>query len=294
MTRSARFDARHRTFRTGRSEGDHGLDQPEHRVAARGARPTSRWWWTALALAAVVALLVVTTASAADPRLPPRHAAAHRVRRAGRRPRPGHRTDDDHDNDARTIPPAAVAPPPPEDTTLHTPEDVPDPSVRRPIQLIGRIQIPKIGLDTELRDQITQESIDLGPSHWPGTAAPGGFGNAVVAGHRNSHSAPFHDLARAASGRRHRARRRRAAARSPTRVTEMFVVNPDAMWITEQTPGSHPHALHLPPDRQRRAAPRRPGDARLSPTGTGPAAMEYRPRPRRPPDRRRRRRHATE
>ena len=53
---------------------------------------------------------------------------------------------------------------------LHTPADVPDPSVRLPIGLTGRIQIPKLGIDLELRDQITQESIDLGPSHWPGTA----------------------------------------------------------------------------------------------------------------------------
>src|SRR5205085_8452330 len=100
---------------------------------------------------------------------------------------------------APVAPPVAVAPAP-VDTTLGVPEDVPDPSVRRPIQVIGRIQIPKIGVDTDLRDQITQESIDLGPSHWPGTAAPGGYGNAVIAGHRSSHSAPFHDLGALTNG----------------------------------------------------------------------------------------------
>ena len=131
--------------------------------------------------------------------------------------------------------------PPPEDTTLHTPEDVPDPSVRRPIQIIGRIQIPTIGLDTELRDQITQESIDLGPSHWPGTAAPGGFGNAVIAGHRSSHSAPFHDLGALHAG--DAIVLSDASGHAFTyHVTEMFVVNPDAMWITEQRPG---HTLTL-------------------------------------------------
>ncbi len=133
--------------------------------------------------------------------------------------------------------PPPVAPPstPVEDTTLLSPEDVPEPQAILPIQLIGRIQIPKIGLDTDLRDQITQESIDLGPSHWPGTAGPGGFGNAVIAGHRNSHTAPFHDLGNLAP--------------SDTiilvtgdhtltyTVTELFVVAPDAVWITEQTPG---------------------------------------------------------
>ena len=50
------------------------------------------------------------------------------------------------------------------------------------------------GYDREdVRDQITQESIDLGPSHWPGTAAPGGYGNVVIGGHRTLHTAPFHD-----------------------------------------------------------------------------------------------------
>jgi sortase A len=134
-----------------------------------------------------------------------------------------------------------VVVPAPIDTTLLVPEDVPDPSVRRPIQIIGRIQIPKIGVDTELRDQITQESIDLGPSHWPGTAAPGGFGNAVVAGHRSSHSAPFHDLGALLAG--DTIQLVDAGGRTFTySVTESFVVNPDAIWIADQHPG---HTLTL-------------------------------------------------
>lgn len=126
--------------------------------------------------------------------------------------------------------------PPVEDTTLRQPVDVPDPSVRLPIAMMGRIQIPKIGLDAELRDQITQESIDLGPSHWPGTADPGGFGNAVIAGHRNSHSAPFHDLANVQKGDTITLVGGFGISYHYT-VTEMFVVAPTAMWITEQTPG---------------------------------------------------------
>jgi sortase A len=137
-----------------------------------------------------------------------------------------------------TTPPAPTPPPPPPpaETTLPTPEDVPDPSVIRPIGFVGRIQIPKIGLDAELRDQITQQSIDLGPSHWPGTAMPGGYGNAVIAGHRNSHTAPFHDAANLVTG--DPITLVDALGRSFTyHVTEMFVVDPTAMWITEQTPG---------------------------------------------------------
>ena len=135
-----------------------------------------------------------------------------------------------------TTTPAPPSPPPVADTTLRQPVDVPDPSVRLPIATLGRIQIPKIGLDTDLRDQITQESIDFGPSHWPGTADPGGFGNAVIAGHRNSHSAPFHDLANLQTGDTITLVGGFGISYHYT-VTEMFVVEPTAMWITEQTPG---------------------------------------------------------
>ena len=36
--------------------------------------------------------------------------------------------------------------------------------------------------------------LDRGPGHWPGTAAPGGYGNVVVAGHRATFSQPFRHL----------------------------------------------------------------------------------------------------
>ncbi len=210
---------------------DSSTPSPES-LARRGA---TRGWWLALtAFVAVVALLVVTAATAPDPRFPhgplPRTASIPRSDVRVRAMRPATTTTT---TTAPAPPPVAPAP---VDTTLLVPEDVPDPSVRRPIQIIGRIQIPKIGVDTDLRDQITQESIDLGPSHWPGTAAPGGYGNAVIAGHRSSHSAPFHDLGALVAGD--------AVALSDQaghvftyHVTEMFVVNPDAMWIVDQKPG---------------------------------------------------------
>jgi sortase A len=213
------------------------MDSTRSSTVRRAARrPTSPLWWVALAVAAVIGLIVVNAAAAPDPHvahglLPRTASGAPAVVRA-RAAAPTTTTT----TAPAPVPPPAVAPQSVEDTTLHTPEDVPDPSVRRPIQIIGRIQIPKIGLDTELRDQITQESIDLGPSHWPGTAAPGGFGNAVVAGHRNSYSAPFHDFAALRTG--DAVVLVDASGRAFTyRITEMFVVNPDAIWITEQTAG---------------------------------------------------------
>jgi sortase A len=216
------------------------MDSPSPRTDPHPGRgTTSRWRLAALALAGAIALLIVTTASAADPRLPhgplPRTATTPVVVRE----RP---TEPTTTTTTTTQPaPPTVAAPAPAATTLLTPEDVPHPSERRPIQLVGRIQVPKIGIDTELRNQITQESIDLGPSHWPGTAAPGGYGNVVIAGHRASHSAPFHDLGALQAG--DAIILRDAAGRAFTyHVTEQFVVYPGAMWITDQKPG---HTLTL-------------------------------------------------
>jgi sortase A len=77
-------------------------------------------------------------------------------------------------------------------TTLPTPEHVPSAyDSSRPGAPIGRIQIPAVGVDEVLYDQVTALSIDKGPSHWPGTAMPGQLGNVVVAGHRTSHRSPF-------------------------------------------------------------------------------------------------------
>ncbi|MEP6623182.1 MAG: class E sortase [Acidimicrobiia bacterium] len=196
---------------------------------------------TASAGLALTALTVVGVGATPAPSGPvahgvlPQTASSHeppRLQRAG--------AASDATSTTSTTSTTTPAPAPPSDTLL-TPEDVPDPSVIRPISIVGRIQIPKIGLDAELRDQITQQSIDLGPSHWPGTALPGGYGNAVIAGHRNSHTAPFHDTASLTVG--DAITLVDAAGRAFTyHVTEMFVVDPSAVWITEQKPG---HTLTL-------------------------------------------------
>jgi sortase A len=63
-----------------------------------------------------------------------------------------------------------------------------------PIATIGQISVPALGLDVELHQGLSLHNIDLGPSHWPGTALPGRLGNVVIAGHRVTHSRPFRHL----------------------------------------------------------------------------------------------------
>lgn len=75
------------------------------------------------------------------------------------------------------------------------PIDVPRNSyAREPLRTIGRIEIPKLGLRTEMHQGVTLNNIDRGPSHWPGTAMPGHPGNVVVMGHRVTHSRPFRNI----------------------------------------------------------------------------------------------------
>ena len=81
-------------------------------------------------------------------------------------------------------------PPPPEPPP---PEPAPPPpvAVDQRDTVIGRLEIPALGLDVALHQGIEMRVIDRGPSHWPGTALPGQPGNVVIAGHRVTNTRPF-------------------------------------------------------------------------------------------------------
>jgi sortase A len=127
----------------------------------------------------------------------------------------------------------AEHPPPP--PPLPSPAPLPDPSAYRDLVAIGRIQIPKTGVDQPVREGVEQMVIDAGPAHWPGTAQFGGWGNVVLAGHRTTHTEPFLRNAELApgddivlsdsTGTYHYA------------VTSVEVVPNTALWIVDQHPG---------------------------------------------------------
>ena len=90
-----------------------------------------------------------------------------------------------------TLPPTTTTTVPP--TTR--PVDVPaDSYAAEPLRTIGTIEIPKLGLRTDLQQGVTLNNIDRGPSHWPGTAMPGQNGNVVVMGHRVTKGRPFRHI----------------------------------------------------------------------------------------------------
>jgi sortase A len=66
--------------------------------------------------------------------------------------------------------------------------------------VIGRIEIPAIGLSKVVLHGVRRETLRHGPGHYPGTPLPGQAGNAAIAGHRTTYGAPFHDLDRLKPG----------------------------------------------------------------------------------------------
>jgi sortase A len=83
---------------------------------------------------------------------------------------------------------------------LPVPSNAPTDNEMEPQTFHGRIQIPKIEVDSPLLEGIRINTLDYGPGHWPGTAMPGQLGNVVVAGHRTSHNADFLRLDELAPG----------------------------------------------------------------------------------------------
>jgi sortase A len=131
-----------------------------------------------------------------------------------------------------TAPPDTAAPA----TTVALPQPIAPPAENAvdPTQLVGKIEIPKIGLDESLFEGIALSTLDKGPGHWPGTAMPGQPGNVVVAGHRVSHSKPFRHIDNLAEGDIVRFTINGAVFTYV--VTGHEIVDPTAIRIVAQTP----------------------------------------------------------
>jgi sortase A len=144
----------------------------------------------------------------------------------------------------RTVEPALetaaatpLTPPPPPNPVppLPVPAAMPNASNRVALREIGTIRIPKIGVDTAVREGIEQMVIDAGPAHWPGTAEFGSWGNVVLAGHRSTHTSPFLRVAELAPG--DEIILADASGTYTYHVTGTEVVANTALWIKDQHPG---------------------------------------------------------
>jgi sortase A len=136
-----------------------------------------------------------------------------------------------------TVASSTTLPPAPSTTlALSQPENPPeDEHADVPVVEIGSIEVPRIGLSAPLYEGIWLTVLDVGPGHWPGTAAPGGYGNAVIAGHRVTHSEPFRHIDELVPG--DTIVLADATGRYTYAVTGSEVVTPDDVGIVTQRPG---------------------------------------------------------
>ncbi len=99
---------------------------------------------------------------------------------------------------------------------------------------IGRLEIPAIDLDEQIREGVHLSVIDRGVAHWAGTAEGGGVGNMVLAGHRTTKTAPFRNLDRLRPGDSITVTGFDGRSAEYV-VRETLIVTPRDMWIVEQT-----------------------------------------------------------
>jgi sortase A len=60
--------------------------------------------------------------------------------------------------------------------------------------VVGKIEIPSIGLDWMFVEGVGLDVLKDGPGHYEGTPMPGEEGNASIAGHRTTYGQPFHNI----------------------------------------------------------------------------------------------------
>jgi sortase A len=58
-------------------------------------------------------------------------------------------------------------------------------------EVLGKIEIPKIGLSAFVIEGVSDSDLHNGPGHYPATPLPGQQGNSAIAGHRTTYGAPF-------------------------------------------------------------------------------------------------------
>jgi sortase A len=120
---------------------------------------------------------------------------------------------------------------------LPVPEGAPvDPHAATAQVVHGTLSLPTIDVAQPLQEGVTLTAIDRGPSHWPGTAMPGEVGNVVVAGHRVTHTRPFHDIDQLQPGDP-LVFTMNDGTEWTYALTGIEIVPPDAMHIVDQHPG---------------------------------------------------------
>jgi sortase A len=121
-----------------------------------------------------------------------------------------------------------------------------DAYAQEPVIELGRIVIPRIGVDMVMYEGIRMTTLDNGPGHWPGSAMPGQAGNVVVGGHRTSKHKVFRNIDDLVAG--DEIIYRDEAGEHVYIVNRVEVVEPTDVWIVNptDTPTTTLFACHPP------------------------------------------------
>lgn len=115
---------------------------------------------------------------------------------------------------------------------------VPAPTSFAPGEIVGRIIIPKIGVDApvaQMANADDRENLKAGPGHILQTALPGQPGNCVIAGHRTTYTRPFFNLGEIVDGDEITLVDL-SGNRYTYRVNQILVVAPTAIEVMDPTP----------------------------------------------------------
>src|SRR4051812_49556958 len=97
---------------------------------------------------------------------------------------------------------------------------------------LGKIAIPRIGLDAVFVQGTGTSDLRKGPGHYPATALPGQHGTVAIAGHRTTYLAPFHDVDKLKPG--DRIQLSMPYGRFAYTVERTRIVPPTAVWVTDR------------------------------------------------------------
>ena len=97
--------------------------------------------------------------------------------------------------------------------------------------LVGRLDIPRLGLSAIVLEGDDDGTLKLGVGHIPGTALPGPSGNMALAAHRDSFFRPLHEIRRADE-----IELTTALRTYRYRVSDVAIVRPDDVAVLRDTP----------------------------------------------------------
>jgi sortase A len=97
---------------------------------------------------------------------------------------------------------------------------------------VGRIRLPRIGIDTVVVRGTDGATLRKGPGHYPTTPLPGVRGTVAIAGHRTTYGAPFRRVDELREG--DEVEVQMPYATFTYRVERTRIVAPDAVWVTRR------------------------------------------------------------